>query len=62
VDKTLLVELAQRSCKADRKAKEPAQFHRLSQEPIEWLAPSILEYKHWPTFTTNKGERSSRPV
>ncbi len=57
-----MVELAQRCGKADRKAKEPAQFHRLSQEPIERLTASVLKYQHWPTLTTDKGERPDRPA
>jgi hypothetical protein len=32
------------------------------QEPIEWLAASVLEYQHRPTSTPNKGQRLSRPV
>jgi hypothetical protein len=35
VEKTVLMELAQRSRQADRKAKEPAYFDRSSQEPID---------------------------
>jgi hypothetical protein len=45
MDKTLLVKLTQGNCQAAGQAKEASYFHRLAEEPIEWLAARVLEYK-----------------
>jgi hypothetical protein len=44
VDETTLVGLADRPSDANREAQEVSDIHGPAEQPLEWLAPRILEH------------------
>jgi hypothetical protein len=62
VDETTLVGLANRRSDPDRKAQETSNIHGLAEQPLEGLAPGILEHQVRGAALARKLQCAHRPV
>ena len=56
-----LVKLADSRGNADGEAQEASHLHGCAEQPIERLAPRILEHQHDPTGVAHEAQRPHRP-
>ena len=61
MDEPALVELAESRGKTDGEAQEAFDLHGRTKQPIERLAPHIVEHQHGPTAIVHEAQWAHRP-